>query len=279
MTSTNISFATRHPLPAIRDRSVYNFLAKVPAPTGEPVGLSEDALTSAASNSTTGVLEAIPFIPKSRDDVEVDVNLDREMSHSSSASDDSWARRIFAERLPADPRDGKGQASQGAPAEAATRVGSASAAAQAPACRAAGFVGAFGDGAAPVAQPPEARGLGMGSVCGPAAGSSAVLVTSPPALPPTMASSAEHGTNCAHPEEGGAAPLLLLSSVPSASAPSAPGEEADDLELLDASELEGPNAAGLLDALDAFLGDAVLEGVGEEVSSEEDLLPLLEGNI
>jgi len=285
-----------HPHPAIRDRSLYNVLAKVPVLAGEPASLSDDAITSAASISTTGVLEAISFTPSSEgENVGMDMNLERDTSYSSSASDDSWARSIFAERRPADGRDGKGQASHGAPAEAATRSGSASAGAPASAYPTPGFVGSFGGGAGPVGQPPGPRVLGMGSGLRPAAGSPTVSIgahsnrtwpmevfaggSAAPAAEPRNLASAEHGTNCAHPEAGGSAPLSLLSSVPSASSPPAPGEKTDDLELLDASELEGPNAAGLLDALDAFLGEAVLEGLGEEGSSEEDLLPFFEGNV
>ncbi len=83
----------------------------------------------------------------------------------------------------------------------------------------------------------------------------------------------------------GTAPLPLPSSMVSASSPSAgptssaSGDGTDGLELLDASELEGPNAAGLLDALDALLGEAGMEGFGEQGNSEEHLLPFREGNI
>lgn len=109
-----------------------------------------------------------------------------------------------------------------------------------------------------------------------------------PAAPPTTVS-AGHVIHRAHEEGGGSAPLPLLSSVHSSSSPS-PGIHATALpnnaapggtggaELLGPSELEGPNSAGLLDAVNALLGEAVLEGFGEEGSSEEDLLQLFEGN-
>ena len=80
----------------------------------------------------------------------------------------------------------------------------------------------------------------------------------------------------------GVAPMPLLPSVLSAQPGSAtPGpEEVGDttsggagsggLELLGASELEAAEAAGLLDAVDALLGEAVSEGFGGQTSSEED---------
>eukprot|EP00903_Cladosiphon_okamuranus_P014222 g13213.t1 len=89
--------------------------------------------------------------------------------------------------------------------------------------------------------------------------------------------------------------LPLLATVPSApSAPSSSSNAAPDhrdsdksmingdadggLALLDAYELEGAEGAGLLDAVDALLGEAALEGFGEEGGSEEDLLPLFKEN-
>ncbi len=236
--------------PPRRDRSIYNFLTKFPLPTEESAGLADDALTSTASNTATAVFKAIPLTPKSEDGgVE--------------------------------------------------------------------FVGASGCGAVPVVQQPGARGLRMTSGFGLAAPSSAVSIgahsfcsdsssnrgsysigsievgtggsavpatAAPAPVPaaaaaePTMAS-AEHDTSSGR-REAGSAQLPLLSSAPSASSPSAPGEAAKGLGLLEASELEEANALGRLDAIDAFLGEAVLEGFGEHVSNEEDLLSFLqEGNI
>jgi len=278
---------------------------EVPALNGAPAGLSDQAFTSTASTSTTVVPEGVPLTPKSEDeDRGVDINLNTDESYSPSTSDDSWAKRIFAERLPADARDGKGQVFHGAPAEAATRVGSASAAAYPPP----GCEGAFGGGAFPVAQQLGARGQSTGSGFGPAAGSSAVSTgaryccsnscskntggnsswstkvgtggsAAAPAAAPSPSRAPGHGIHGAHREGVGSAPLSLLSSLPSALSRSAPGEDTEGLELFDVSELEGANAAGLLDAVDALLGEAVLEGFGEGGSSEDDLQPFCSGNV
>lgn len=90
----------------------------------------------------------------------------------------------------------------------------------------------------------------------------------------------------------GAAPVPLFQPLPSARSSAnvaAPARAAEacgkgdgdgdgGLELLDAAELEGAEGAGLLDAVDALLGEAVLEGFGEG-GDEEDMLPFFSGNV
>lgn len=102
----------------------------------------------------------------------------------------------------------------------------------------------------------------------------------------TVAASAAAGQDdkrCLDQAGNEAIPMPLLPSVPSAQPSSAdpgPAEEGDNggrgsegLELLRFSELKEAEAAGLLDAVDALLGEAVSEDLGE-ASGDEDRAPV-----
>lgn len=119
---------------------------------------------------------------------------------------------------------------------------------------------------------------------GTAGDAAAMAAAAPPRAAPLPLTAAGQRVDrpLAQREGGGAAPLPPLPSAQTSKGSTAPGpaEVGDNtgLELLDASELVGAEAAGFLDAVDALLGEAILEGFGEG-SSEEDMLPFFEGNI
>ena len=123
---------------------------------------------------------------------------------------------------------------------------------------------------------------GTGGKAAAVAAAVAVPVTSPAGAAAAAAPSpsAEAAANRALEK---AAPLPVLPSVPSPSSSSQQlnnaaesnnsasgekeGEVTGEVALLDSSEVDG--------AIDALLGEGLLEGFGEEVSGEEDLLPYL----
>ncbi len=261
---------------------MYQFLTTAPYPAGIPHGWSDDD-------------EAVPLTPST-----VDEDVDIDTSSTSSVSGESWARGIFDERRqPADSRGAEGQPSKGASAAAAAGAGSAP-----PSYAESGF----GARSVPVAQHLGAKELRAVSDFRPGAGSPAVSIATgsigpaeigaggsaavaavatvaeapPPAAAPPLPLPPEAMGSCARQQ---AAPLPRLSSVPSLSSPSievkttaetnnsarggGEAEDDGDLELLDASEMEG--------AIDALLGEGILEAFGEEVSGAEDMLPLLTG--
>jgi len=255
-------------------RSLYRFLTMAPVPTGEPPGSSDD---SAVLLTPSSIDEGAGMGMKMGSSMETHV--------SPSASEESWARGILdGRRPPAYPGGTEGPVSQAPPAAAAIIVPSAeSAPTTSPES---GFVGAFGAGSVPVAHQPGTEEMGEGSpVVSKATGSYSssssngigpveVGVGANPAeavapLPPPPGATANRA-------DQNTALLPPLSSVPSPSAKlndSAAGgeraEETGDLALLDASEMGG--------AIDALLGEGILEGFGEEGSGEEDFLPLLHG--
>lgn len=181
---------------------------------------------------------------------------------------------------------------------------------------ASGFAGAFGGSS--VGPEPHPRGTGLGSGFGARAGSAGSIAASsissgtssnsvgpvgagssggvastppPPAAAavaaPFTAAGQDANRSLDQRERDGAALLPLLPLVPptptSNAAPGPAGSGGNGngntrLELLDTSELEGAEAAGLLDAVDALLGEAALEGFGEG-GSEEDMVPFFEGNV
>jgi len=143
------------------------------------------------------------------------------------------------------------------------------------------------DPAGPGSPQPGSTGLQVVSGFGSGEVGLGGIAAAAPVAASVPTSSAVHVVNRAH-QGAGLAPLPLLSSVPSPS-PSPPsaaitdataqGEGIACLEPLNASELEGANATGLLDAVDALLGEAALEGFGEDVSSGDISLPLVEGSV
>ncbi len=279
------------PPPPIRRRSLSSYITTALAPTEQGPGLTDDTFESTASNTTTNNNEADPCTPGGGDE---GVSMRMQMS---SAPGESWARGIFDKRRDqAAMGSEKRQVPQVAPAVSATREGSpALAAAAATGYPSPGFIGAFGGDAVTGAHHPEDWGLVKGSDFGPGTGSSAVSTvtssystvigretveagkggTAAAAAPPSPAkSSAGHGEDCAHPEGGGSATLSPLSSVPPVSPPSAessitanlhnvaPGRQGTEgLELWNASDLDGANADGLMDVVDALLGETVLEEI------------------
>ena len=196
-------------------------------------------------------------------------------SVTSSASDESWAKGIFDDRRQPAERRGTAGSSPVSKADSSCFSG-----------RSRNSVGlveaAAGDSA--IAASPSA-----------VASAAAAAPSSPPAPPavahpaPPTTASWEHGVD--RDRQGGvSAPLPLSSSVASTSSRSAelnttaisnsaaPGEGAEGLELLNASDLEGADA-DLLDALDALLEDAVAEGFVGDGSSEDLLSPFVERSI
>lgn len=266
-------------MPVVLRRSLYRFLTTARVPTGGPPVSCDD--------------EAVPLTPSTTDG-----GVDMETSSTSSASEESWARGILVERRqPGDRGGAERPVAQGPPAAAAARVSSAEAAPITyPELR---LMGAFGAGSVPVAQQPGTKELGAAppgflrspavsistgscsnsssSSIGPVevgAGSSPAAAAAAPPLPPPP------GAETIRTDQKPAL-LSLLSSVPSPSAKlnttaelndSAAGGEGTegigDLELLDASEMEG--------AIDELLGEGILEGFGEG-SGEEDILQHLNG--
>ena len=276
-------------------------------PTAERPYSSDDISRNTAVESTTTTNEAEPFVPGREEDVGISTPTKTDRRSSSSASGELWAKGIFDRgREQASLGGGKRQASLEAPAETTARVDSAppeSALASVTEYRKSGLEGAFGGGEIPGAQHPGPTGLGAGYSLGPEAGSSVTsmfasrssinniapvnigtgaggsaapppLAESPPAARPPVTGSAGQDMNRTH-QAGGSAPLSLFSPVPFASCPSyalqnaAPGgEETEGIELLDASELEVANAAGVFDDFDALLGGVAFEGFGEESNRE-----------
>ena len=272
-------------------------------PTAERPYSSDDISRNTAVESTTTTNEAEPFVP-GRGDVGISTPTKTDRRSSSSASGELWAKGIFDRgREQASLGDGKPQASLEAPAETTARVDSAppeSAPASVTEYPKSGLVGAFGGGEIPGAQHPGPTGLGAGYSLGPEAGSSVTsmfasrssinniapvhigtgaggsaapppLAESPPAARPPVTGSAGQDMNRTH-QAGGSASLSLFSPVPFASCPSYAlqntGEETEGIELLDASELEVANAAGVFDDFDALLGGVAFEGFGEESNRE-----------
>jgi len=269
-------------MPAVSDRSLYRFLTTA-SPAGVPHDLPGD--------------EAVPLTPSS-----IDGKAGMDTSSTFSVSGESWARGIFDERWqPTDPGGAEGQPSNGVPAAAAATACSIPTAPTA--YPESGFVRALGGGSVPVVQQSGAQEVGavagFGSGAGPpavsiatgscstttsnigpvqigAGGSAPPAPARAPAAPPLPPPS-EATANCVY---RNAAPLPRLSSMPSPSAKlqttaesnkSATGGEgaegSEDLGLLNASEIAG--------AIDGLLGEGILEGFGEEVSGEGDMLPLL----
>ena len=201
-------------------------------------------------------------------------------SVTSSASDESWAKGIFDDRRQPAERRGTAGSSPVSKADSSCCSGGSR--------NSVGPVeAAAGDSA--IAASPSAAASAASAAAAAAAPSSP---PAPPAVahpaPPTTASS-EHGVDRDH-QGGVSAPLPLSSSVASTSSRSAelsttaisnsaaPGEGAEGLELLNASDLEGADA-DLLDALDALLEDAVAEGFVGDGSSEDLLSPFVERSI
>lgn len=263
--------------------------------------------TASDPTTTTSEAEPFAPNVEEEDRVSMPMNMDTSSS-SFTSGETWARGIFDKRREEAGVKGGKRQASLGASAATAAKVSSTPPPPPASAANtsvtkypASGFVGALSGGAGPGPQYPGATGLGAGSGIGRRAESSvtsshgrsssttglgplnvgAGSSAAPPppaspasAAPPPATGSVGQDMSRIY-QEGGSAPLSLFSPVPFASSPSAelnnapPGEEqTEGLELLDASELEEANAAGVLDAVDALLGEAALEGFGEEAHLE-----------
>ena len=217
-------------------------------------------------------------------------------SYSTTASDESWARGIFGKRQqPADMDKVSTWNTASSLAGAPAAVGAAEAPAAAQAELGAAFRGNVGN-----EQHPRDAGLGFGSSSGARSAGlvstegisscSAGPVSAGDATAVTTSASTAAGQDGDCPldqqdsqEEDGAALLSPLPSMPSAPTSTAAPERAEmdgndkgseGLELLHDSDSEEAEAAGLFDAVDELLGEAVLGGFGAG-SGEEDILPFV----
>lgn len=282
----------------LRFRSMYGFLLTVPISAGGRAELPTDAC---AASSTTTVDHAASLTPTGENKgIGINRTMNMGTSMSSLASNESWAKGIFDKRRqPAKLGGGKGSMFEAPTAADAARVSSAEAVPTL--LPESGFVEPYGTGVVLKEQQPGACGVGAGfgsgqesrssavsiatgSYCssssdssGPCeagpAGSAAVATAVPPEIPspPTAAKRADQDGLPPLPLPLLSSPSLLSTERNSAALE---GEETGALELLDASEFEGANTAGLLDAVDALLGEAVLKGFGEKDSNEGDMLPI-----
>ena len=216
--------------------------------------------------------------------------------YPSTFADESWARGLLDKRRqPAGMESGNGNDEPSSAAAPATAPAAVPAASPAEAGGTVGLVGAFGGGVEKEQHTATGVRFGFTAGAGPAGSNADSSFTSSISnlsssstglVSATVAASAAAGQDdkrCLDQAGNEVIPMPLLPSVPSAQPSSAdpgPAEVGDDggsgskgLELLRFSELKEAEAAGLLDAVDALLGEAVSEDLGE-ASGGEDRAPV-----
>ena len=285
-------FLTPQP-PSLCCRSVYNFFIAVAALEEPPNRCGGDAPVASEKE-----VKPRPPGPESQD---ADTH-----SCSSAALDEPRERRE-----PADTDSGSGNAeSSSAVAPAAVEPAAVPAAAPAGLGAAVGFVGAFGGGVEKEQHPTGVRfGLGLGAGSAGSATDSSFTSSVRGSFTSSISSRSSSSSSSVGPvtagdiaaatagpdgnrsvgqddrrAEDGVAPLPLVPSVLSSQTPgTAPGLSDWDgngnegLEMLQTSELESAEVAGILDAVDELLGEGDLEGFGE-AGTEEGMLPFAEGD-